>query len=66
MLDSLQIIFWATKLFVETKIGAPVLGGPDPKLGSVLTGKIPLQIPIKDPEVKKKKGRSVGVAGDLG
>jgi hypothetical protein len=40
-LDFIQIIFYEEKLFVDQKYNAPVIGGPDPGLGSVLVEVLP-------------------------
>ena len=66
-LDSIKIIFYDEKLFVDTKYNAPVIGGPDPALGTVLNSTLPPQIPHVDPpEPEPLVTGAASVVADLG
>jgi hypothetical protein len=66
-LDFVKIIFYEEKLFVDQKYNAPVIGGPDPDLGSVLINTLPPQIPIVDaPSPAPLVSGAVSVVADLG
>ena len=66
-LDWLKIIFYEEKLFVDVKYSVPVVGGPDPDIGTVLETPLPPQVPIgSSSQTEQLISGAASLAGDLG